>query len=395
MPAHWLFGGTKMSHSTLKNPPLVAHIIHRLAIGGLENGLVNLINHMPTDRYRHAIICMTEYTDFSRRIQRNDVTLHALHKREGNDIAIHGRLWLLLRQLRPAIVHTRNLATLEMQTTAALAGIRHRIHGEHGWDIGDLDGSSIKQRRLRQLFRPFIHQYIVLSQHQRDYLSTQISVPATRINHICNGVDTQRFYPASASQISALPNGFAPHGTLVIGTVMRMQAVKAPEILVDSFIQLLAQEPTARERVRLVMIGDGSLLPMLRERLTAAGVMNLAWLPGARDDIPDLLRSFDVFVLPSLAEGICNTILEAMASGLPVIATQVGGNPELVIAGETGSLITPSNVAELTATLTDYLNSSARIQREGEAARHRAEQEFSLDTMVGRYLAVYDNLLRH
>ncbi|MBV5308075.1 TIGR03088 family PEP-CTERM/XrtA system glycosyltransferase [Chromatium okenii] len=384
-----------MSHSTRKNPPLIAHIIHRLAIGGLENGLVNLINHMPTNRYRHAIICMTEYTDFSQRIQHDDVTLHALHKREGNDFSIHRRLWQLLRQLRPAIVHTRNLATLEMQTTAAFAGVRHRVHGEHGWDIGDLDGSSIKQRRLRQLFRPFISQYVVLSQHQRDYLLKNIGVPATRINSICNGVNTQLFYPTSAAHISAPPNGFAPPGTLVIGTVMRMQPVKAPEMLVDSFIQLLAQEPTARERIRLVMIGDGALLPMLRERLTAAGVMNLAWLPGARDDIPNLLRSFDVFVLPSLAEGICNTILEAMASGLPVIATRVGGNPELVIAGETGDLIAPANVNELTAILAAYLHSPARIQKEGQAARHRAEQEFSLDTMVGRYLAVYDKLLTH
>ncbi|MBK1695306.1 sugar transferase [Chromatium weissei] len=382
-----------MSHSTLKNPPLIAHIIHRLAIGGLENGLVNLINHMPKNRYRHAIICMTEYTDFSQRIQRNDVTLHALNKREGNDIAIHGRLWRLLRQLRPTIVHTRNLATLEMQTTAALAGIRHRIHGEHGWDIGDLDGSSLKQRHLRQLFRPFINQYIVLSQHQRDYLLNSVGIPETRINHICNGVDTQRFYPAFASQISALPNGFAPHGTIVIGSVMRMQAVKAPEILVDSFIQLLTQQPMARERVRLVMIGDGPLLSILRERLSAAGVMHLAWLPGERDDIPDLMRSFDVFVLPSLAEGICNTILEAMASGLPVIATQVGGNSELVIAKETGCLIAPANVDELTATLAAYLNSLPRIQHEGNAARCRAEQEFSLNTMVERYLAVYDALI--
>lgn len=131
--------------------PLVAHIIHRLDVGGMENGLVNLINHMPAERYRHAIVCMTRYTDFSQRIHRDDVSLHALHKREGKDLGVHRRLHRLLRSLRPAIVHTRNLATLEAQATAAAAGVRARIHGEHGWDIGDLDGARTKHRLMRRL----------------------------------------------------------------------------------------------------------------------------------------------------------------------------------------------------------------------------------------------------
>ncbi len=382
-----------MTHILNSQPPLIAHIIHRLAIGGLENGLVNLINQMPATRYRHAIICMTEYTDFSQRIQRSDVTLHALQKREGNDIAIHGRLWRLLRQLQPAIVHTRNLATLEMQMTAAVAGVRHRIHGEHGWDIGDLDGSGLKPQRLRRLFRPFIKQYVVLSQHQSHYLAEQIGVPKARINQICNGVNTRRFYPALNNNQRVLPEGFAPPGTLVFGSVMRMQPVKAPMILVEAFLQLLAQEPRARDRIRLVMIGDGLLLPELRERLIAANAMDIAWLPGARNDVPELLRSFDLFVLPSLAEGICNTILEAMATGLPVIATRVGGNPELVIDQQTGRLITAAQVGELTVALATYLNNPLQIQQQGTAARIRIEQTFSLDAMVNHYLALYDQLL--
>jgi len=85
--------------------PLVAHVIHRLDVGGMENGLVNLINHMPAAHYRHAIICMTDYTDFSQRIRRADVGLYALHKREGKDVGVHWRLRRLLRELQPAIVH--------------------------------------------------------------------------------------------------------------------------------------------------------------------------------------------------------------------------------------------------------------------------------------------------
>src|SRR3972149_3266439 len=117
------------------NPPLVAHVIHRLAVGGLENGLINLINHMPDGRYRHVIICLADTTDYSKRIWGKDVPVIALHQRQGHDFAVHWRLLKLLLRLRRAIVHTRNLAALEFQTIATLAAVRGRVHGEHGRDM--------------------------------------------------------------------------------------------------------------------------------------------------------------------------------------------------------------------------------------------------------------------
>src|ERR1051325_11239302 len=104
-------------------PLLVAHVIQRLAVGGLENGLVNLMNHMSEDRYRHVIICLADATDYSRRIKNKDVPVIALRQRLGQDYRPHWRLLKLLRRLRPAIVHTRNLAALEFQIVAALAGV--------------------------------------------------------------------------------------------------------------------------------------------------------------------------------------------------------------------------------------------------------------------------------
>ena len=101
--------------SAKRSPPLVAHVIHRLAIGGLENGLVNLINTMPADRFRYAIVCLTDFTDFRSRIRRPDVEVVALGKQPGVDLGIHWRFRAAMRSLRPAIVHTRNLAALEFQ----------------------------------------------------------------------------------------------------------------------------------------------------------------------------------------------------------------------------------------------------------------------------------------
>jgi sugar transferase (PEP-CTERM/EpsH1 system associated) len=372
-------------------PPLIAHIIHRLDVGGMENGVVNLINHLPPEAYRHAIICMTDYTDFSHRIQRQQVSLYALHKREGKDIAVHGRLWRLLRQLKPDIVHTRNMATLEAQATAALAGVRRRVHGEHGWDVGDLDGSRLKNQRLRRLFRPLVHQYIALSRQQLDYLRSTIGVAPQRLNPICNGVDVHRFRPRTADTATPLPEGFAPPETVVIGTVMRMQPVKAPLDLAQAFIALRQQAQFPQ--LRLVMIGDGPLRSTVQQALNQAGVANQAWLPGARDDIPELLRALDLFVLPSLAEGICNTLLEAMATGLPVIATQVGGNPDLIVAGETGTLVPPGQPLHLAQAIAAAIDDPQGRQVYGQAARQRAETEFSIATMVQRYDRLYRALL--
>lgn len=359
----------------------------------MENGLINLINHMSVDAYRHAIICMTDYTDFSRRLQRDDVQLFSLHKREGKDLGVHLRLRRLLQSLKPDIVHTRNLATLETQFTAMLSGIRGRVHGEHGWNIGDLDGSRSKNRLMRRLARPFVGQYIALSRQQMNYLNQSVGVRSTRLTHVCNGVDVHRFTPEVQDEESPLPTGFAPPGSLVIGSVMRLQAVKAPLDLVHAFIELRQLLPEVFHRLRLVIVGDGPLYKTVAQEVTRADVADQVWLPGSRNDIPELLRAMDVFVLPSLAEGICNTVLEAMASGLPVIATDVGGNPDLVEAGKTGSLIAAGNPGAMAESLAAYLVDDERRSREGHAARQRAEQEFSMEAMVSGYMRVYDRVL--
>lgn len=374
------------------NPrPLVAHIIHRLDYGGLENGLVNLTNRIPPDRYRHAIICLTDYNpEFRRRIQQPGVEVFALRKREGHDLGLYRRCWSLLRQLRPAIVHTRNLAALEMQLPAWLAGVRARVHGEHGWDR-DPALMNARHHRLRRWLRPLVNHYIALSGEIAGYLESQIGVAPGRISRIINGVDSARFHPGADR--SRLPAEFAPPGTWVIGTVGRLEKVKDQLNLAQAFIRLAEKVPDARQRLRLAIIGEGSLRAGIESLLNQAGLRDLAWLPGARDDVPELLRSFDLFVLPSQAEGISNTILEAMACGLPVVATDVGGNAELVVAGETGRLVPASDPEALASTIREYVNDPGRMQAHGAAGRRRVEERFSMKAMVGAYLQVYDALL--
>jgi sugar transferase (PEP-CTERM/EpsH1 system associated) len=373
--------------------PLIVHVIYHLAVGGLENGLVNVINRMPEDRYRHAIISLNDYTDFRNRIKNPNVEVYVLHKHPGKDLRLYGKLWRLLRRLKPDIVHTRNLATLESQLPALVAGVPYRLHGEHGRDIDDLDGTSRKYQLLRRLFRPMIHRYIALSLDLQRYLQEQIGIPERKISHICNGVDTGKFTPASARAKTVLPGDFSAADKIVIGTVGRMEAVKDQITLVHAFVRLVQEHPGGHECLRLIMIGDGALREPARSILEAAGLAQIAWLPGEREDVPDLLRAMDVFVLPSLAEGISNTILEAMASGLPVVATDVGGNRELVDQHTTGLLVPRGDPVALADAIRVYVDNPDLRRLHGANARKRSEDEFSLDTMVQRYQDIYDELL--
>ena len=278
--------------------PLVAHVIYRLDVGGLENGLVNLINHIPAERYRHAIICLTGYSDFRQRIRRSDVPVFALDKPSGNSPITHVKLWRLLRQLRPDIVHTRNLAALEGALPAALAGVPLCIHGEHGRDVEDLDGSNRKYQLWRRLLKPFVDHYIAVSQDLEAYLQQKIAVAPARVTQIYNGVDSGRFHPAGQRREQVPCAGFSGPGQFVIGTVGRMQEVKDPLTLARAFVLLMQGMPRAAQRLRLVMIGDGPLRERVSALLADAGVAQYAWLPGERDDVPSIMRSFDLFVLP-------------------------------------------------------------------------------------------------
>jgi sugar transferase (PEP-CTERM/EpsH1 system associated) len=377
----------------MQGVPLVAHVIFRLDVGGLENGLVNLINRIPPQRFRHAIVSLTDHSAFRQRIQRDDVPVFSLNKPSGNSPVTLYKLWRLLKRLRPDIVHTRNLAALEGTLPAALTGVPVRIHGEHGRDAEDLDGTNTRRQLVRRLFKPFVHQYITVSRDLESYLRQKIGVPPSRISQIYNGVDSERFHPAGERREEVPCAGFAGTGDFVIGTVGRMQDVKDQLTLARAFVRLTEGIPGAEQRLRLVMIGEGPLRERVRVLLANAGVEQFAWLPGERNDVPRMMRSFDLFVLPSLAEGISNTILEAMASGLPVLATAVGGNPELLEPGVTGTLVPRNDPESMAHAMRAYVESTELCRRQGSEARRTVERRFGMEAMVNAYMAVYDSML--
>ncbi len=379
----------------LRARPLIAHVVYRFDTGGLENGLVNLINRLPADRYDHAVIALTEVTDFRHRITRERVSFHALQKPPGHGLAIYRKLHALFRTLRPHVVHTRNIAALEAQLPAALAGIPIRIHGEHGWEVHDVAGGKRSHHLQRRFFSPLVHRYVALSGEIRNYLERRIGVKSERITQICNGVDTEVFVPRDRPDSRAGPVAlrFPGDDVFVVGTVGRLAPVKNQGLLIDAFTRACRHAPGRTDHMRLVIVGDGPDRAALESQRAASGMAERIWIAGERDDVPALLAGLDLFVLPSLAEGISNTILEAMASGVAVVATRVGGNAELVADGSTGTLIQSDDADAMADAILGYATDGSRATVEGERARALAVSRFSIDAMLARYAELYDTLL--
>ena len=374
--------------------PLIAHVVYRFDVGGLENGVANLINRMPHDRWRHAVVALTDVSgDFCRRVERSDVEYQALQKPAGHLISLYPRLGRLFRAIKPAIVHTRNMAALEATVPAWFAGVPVRVHGEHGWDTSDLDGSSGRLRWVRRAFRPFVTNYVAVSRHLADYLENRVRVTAAQVAQIYNGVDTARFQPAPAGRSAIADCPFNGSDLFLVGTVGRMQTVKNQVNLATAFVRAIGRDRTARAGLRLVMVGDGPLRAEAERILEQGGVRDLAWLPGERADIPDVLRGLDLFVLPSFAEGISNTILEAMATALPVVATRVGGSGELIEEGLTGELVPSADPDAMAGAILGYFRDLRLARRHGKAGRNRVERQFSLVRMVAEYDRLYRRLL--
>ncbi len=371
--------------------PLVAHLIYRFQIGGLEMLLAQCVNRMPANKYRHAIVCLTDFNEFSKKITRSDVEFFSLNKKPGLGLGTHVAVWRLFRRIKPTILHTYNLSALEYAVTATVAGVAIRVHAEHGRDASDPHGTNWKHNFLRRLLVPFVDMFVPVSNDLKRWFSDVIGVPSDKNLMINNGVDTNRFFPRKEKpELKSGPR--FPENCFVIGTVGRIQKVKNQIGLIDAFIHLCNALPSRKKDLRLVIIGDGPLLPVLKAKVSEAGIQDLVWLPGARDDVAEIMKAFSVFAMTSIAEGTPVVILEAMASGLPVIATRIGGMPEVVTDNFNGKLVPVTDTPAFSEALSSYVLDSGLLALHGAAGRQLIVDTYSIDVMLDAYTTLYDEL---
>jgi sugar transferase (PEP-CTERM/EpsH1 system associated) len=357
-------------------------------MGGLENGVVNLINHLDWTKYVHMICCITQGGSLMKRIQRPDVQFIELKKKGGNDWLLPFRLARLFKSIKPHIVHTRNWGTIDGIVGARLGNVPITIHGEHGRTIGDFQGPNRRQSYARWALSPLVDQFVAVSPELHDWLINTVGISPRKVKVIYNGVDVKKFSPQEAKDQLRTKYGLNVE-ELIIGTVGRLDPVKDHLTLIRAFHQLISQF----NQLRLLIVGCGPCHDELSQLSKELGLQDKITFLGERQEIPDLLNCMDIFVLPSLFEGISNTVLEAMSTGLAVIVTQVGGNPDLVENGVSGQLFPRQDIQELVRIVKDYINNPRKMSAHGYEARKRVQEKFSLDAMLHVYDGMYEGLL--
>jgi len=357
----------------------IQHVVLSLQPGGLENGVVNVVNGLDRARFRSSLCCLQQAGEFAKRIHAPSTQIHEFGLSGGNDMKLPWRLARLFRQTKPDIVHTRNPEAFFYGFLGAkLAGVPCIVHSEHGRPLPDKPHRMLVQRWMSK----FTNGVFAVTEQLKDELVRYVRLPQQQIQVLYNGVDLDRFCKGPRAQTRAMLG--VDDSTIVIGSVGRLVPVKNYSLLMRAAAPLLRSG-----KGRLVLVGDGPERERLGSEADALGIMQHVQLLGHRNDVHELLAAMDLFVLPSINEGMSNTLLEAMACGLPVVASAVGGNVEIV-RDQGDGLLFASNDLDVLRTHLDHLTMNADVRREfGRRARARVEDAFSLDAMVRRYEQFY------
>lgn len=363
----------------------VLHVVDSLGVGGTELGLAKVVE-VTQGEIAHAVCAVRAGGPTADRLDAREIPVHILGKRDGNDWTVPLRFARLCRRTAPDVVHTRNWGSVDAIIGARLARVPVVIHGEHGREASDPEGVNRRRNRLRRALSVFVDRMVAVSDQLRTWLICEVGVPERKVCLLKNGVDAERFCPRDDRDDLRRAHGYAPED-IVVGTVGRLDPVKNQAALLEVLAALAATQPS----LHVAIAGNGPERESLTRETAQRGLADKVALLGHRNDIPEVLNLLDLFVLPSLGEGMCNTILEAMAVGLPVVATSVGGNPELVDDGFTGRLVPVRDRSALARAIALYAADERLRHEHGAAGRRRVVQEFSLGAMAARYRWLYQS----
>lgn len=367
----------------------VLHVIPRLGLGGTEKGVLKVIRGLGEDGFAHRICAVRGIdTEFAKREGIESKAHSADSLRAGYQFPLF-RLKKIMEDFRPHIVHSRNFGALEAVPAARLARVPVAIHSEHGYELEILRGLPMRRRVLCRSIYEMADAVFTVTDDLRKFHAAQSWLPADRFRVLYNGVDTEKYSPNPLSAAQVRDELGVPDRRFLIGSVGRLVAIKDHGTLLRAAETLVLQGLD----VHVLIVGAGPEMPNLQKYV--AGSTNLTGrvtFPGDSERVSELLNAMDAFVLPSICEGMSNTILEAMACGVPAIVTRTGGNPELIEEGRSGYLFPPGNVEMLSTLLSRLAESSGTRHEFGASGRRRAVEQFSLAGMMQRYQEIYREL---
>ena len=352
----------------------VLHIVLGLQVGGLEKFVLDLVDNYSSD-VKSFIICLEEKGELG--LQHDGLTIIELSKEPGINLKIAWQLVTLINKYDIDIIHTHNPGP---HFYGAIAGFFTHcpvVHTKHGRNYP----TAWKKVLLNKISSFLTTKVVAVSANAEKVCLEVEKIPASKVMVILNGIDTNRFSFAEKE-------GGIEHRPVRIGIVARLSAEKDHQTLLNA-CKILAVQGA---RFHLEIIGDGILRGTLEKSVNTYGIDSYITFSGMRHDVPDRLRQLDIFVLSSTTEGVSLTLLEAMATGLPVVATDVGGNPEVVIDGETGYLVPMQNPAEMAGRLLLLLNDEKLRRHMGSKGRERVVNTFSIKETARKYVELYDSV---
>ncbi len=362
----------------------VLHVVDSLEVGGLERVVTDLAIAQRTRGHDVSVFSLNNTTGFSNELRQAGIAVLIGAKQRGWDIAV-------LSKLRRSaagtvdVIHTHNFVP-NYYAAAALWGARQRptlVSTCHDM------GTRLNNRKLRWFYRWSLARTARVAMvgrqvHDR-YVQSGI-VPRARASTVLNGIPVERFTASIARRTAARDALGLPHEVPVIGSVGRFVGLKNHALLISVVPALLSQAP----QLRLVLIGDGELDGPLREQVRSLGLSDQVLFAGKRTDVADLLPAFDIFAMPSLTEGLSIALLEACASGMAVVATAVGGNPEIIHHGQTGLLVPAADGPALA----DALGALLRDPAEGLRLGMNAASWVGKHASIGALCSTYDDFYR-
>jgi len=362
----------------------IMHVVRTLATGGTEMVVRRLISALEPSQFQQSV-CTLVASPGSQPLR----TI-CLERSADKAAFLVPQLTRLFRRERPDIVHSRNWATIEAVLAAKLAGIRTIVHSEHGRDLQTIGPQPWRRRMLRRISYACADRVFCVSEELREFYCEQLGMKPHFLDVIPNGVDAKQFSPNPAVRSAVRAKLAAGSDTIVVGTVGRLDPIK------DHVTLLRAADLALRKGLdlKLVIVGEGPQRATLENELSGAPhLASRTVLTGESKNVADWLNSFDIFILPSLSEGMSNTLLEAMAVGVAPIATAVGGNREVVEHGHSGLLVPPGDAEQISDLIVQLTADAERLKALGRSARERVERQFSIERMVKRYGEMYSELM--
>lgn len=360
----------------------ILHLIDDLEVGGAERVMSDLAGHLKMRGYTVAV-CSFRNGEVRRKLEREGIEVIILNKNRPYDPVFLFKLASIIKRRRVDLVHSHLIvADIYGWIACKLLSLPFMIT-VHGEGLTDLrHGGSVLNFIMRRTGR-----VVAVSEDLRRKIARKAS--PDNLSTVHNGIEIEAF---NLDHRSIPPANIDPRlneSDLIVGSVGRLHPVKGYGYLLEAVPKVKAAVP----RVKFVIAGEGVLRRELEEKAERLGIGGTVLFLGHRDDIPEVLSCFDIFVLPSLTEGISISILEAMAASKPVIATDVGGNPEVVEGGTTGVLVKPENPDELARAIVALAENPTMRDAMGRAGRKRVMERFSMKAMVSKYEGLYDDLI--